>query len=467
MKRLPTPQFLAALLLIIAGAVSAATAQTYTDLYDFDGTQGLNPSGPLTQGEDGNLYGTTPRGGSPQNEGVVFQLTPSGAMNVLHIFRGGNGGGPMGGLTLGTDGRFYGTTSVGGPEDAGTIFRGTTSGGVTLYDFEGLSEGSEPYVSPIEGFDGNFYGTTVANAYKITGSGAFTSLAQLPGEYGSRLLQASDGNFYGTTSLGGDHSCNAFSGCGTIFRLTSSGNLTVVHVFEPTTYGQGPNGGLIEDSDGSLYGTTEWGSKYGCECNDGNGIVFRLGPHGAFTVVHNFGDPNYPNDGMGATGGLVQATDGNFYGTTDVGGTSENCQWGCGVIFKITPEGDYSILYNFDGIHGSFPSNLMQHTNGELYGLASSGGASDDGVVYSFNLGLSPFVAFVVPAGRVGQTGGILGQGFTGTTNVTINGTSAVFNVISDTYLTATVPPGATTGFVSVTTPSGTLTSNVPFRVLP
>jgi uncharacterized repeat protein (TIGR03803 family) len=140
---------------------------------------------------------------------------------------------------------------------------------------------------------------------------------------------------------------------------------------------------LIQGSDGSVYGTASLGGSYG------RGVVFRLTPHGGFTVLHNFGDPQYPDDGTLPESGLVLATDGNLYGVTSSGGTST--YWG--VIFRITTADDYSILYNFDFTSGGAPqSTPIQHTNGEIYGLASEGGASNDGVVYSFDLGLSPFI---------------------------------------------------------------------------
>ncbi len=180
-------------------------------------------------------------------------------------------------------------------------------------------------------------------------------------------------------------------------------------------------------------------------------------------MLHNFPDPNYPNDGCSPDAGLVQATDGNFYGVTVAGGTTGN-----GVIFQITPAGAYSILYNFDGTHGANPeSTPMQHTNGKIYGLTYGGGTCRQGVVYSFDMGLGPFVSLVSTTGKVGKTVEVLGQGFTGTTAVSFNGTAATFKVGSDTYLKATVPSGATTGSVTVTTPGGTLTSNKPFRVTP
>lgn len=201
-------------------------------------------------------------------------------------------------------------------------------------------------------------------------------------------------------------------------------------------------------------GTTELGGLYGFP--NGDGVIYELTSPSAITVLHNFGDPNYPNDGLSPVAGLLYATDGNFYGVTGGGGTQNR-----GTIFQITPNGEYSILYNF-GTDGSEPGGTpMQHTNGKIYGMAT-------GVVYSLDMGLGPFVAFVNPAaGKVGQTGGILGQGFTGATAVSLNGIPMNFNVVSDTYLTATVPSGATTGYVTVTTPTGVLTSNVPFHVIP
>jgi uncharacterized repeat protein (TIGR03803 family) len=215
---------------------------------------------------------------------------------------------------------------------------------------------------------------------------------------------------------------------------------------------------MVQGSDGNFYGTALEGGAYN------GGVVFRLTPQGAITVLHNFLDPNYPNDGYDPYAGLVQATDGNFYGVTNWGGGE--CD--CGVIFQITPNGAYSILYSFDRTHGSYPwSTPMQHTNGKIYGLASSGGTSEDGVVYSLDMGLGPFVSLVSTSGKVGKTVEVLGQGFTGTTAVSFNGTAATFTVVRDTYLKATVPSGATTGAVTVTTPGGILNSNTQFRVTP
>jgi uncharacterized repeat protein (TIGR03803 family) len=269
------------------------------------------------------------------------------------------------------------------------------------------------------------------------------------------LLQGIDGNFYGTTYNGGTY------GDGTDFKMTAKGVVKVVYNFDGT-HGETPESPLIQGSDGNFYGTTEYGGSNGGATS--GGVVLKLTPQGALTVLHNFPDPNYPNDGGEPLAGLLQATDGNFYGVTSGGGTM-----GYGVIFQITPAGGYSILYNFDKAHGGGPeSSPMQHTNGKLYGVTSYGGPRPSvGVFYSFDMGLGPFVSLVSASGKIGKTVEVLGQGFTGTTAVAFNGTAAAFKVVSDTYLTATVPTGATTGFVTVTTPSGTLTSNKQFRVTP
>jgi hypothetical protein len=179
-------------------------------------------------------------------------------------------------------------------------------------------------------------------------------------------------------------------------------------------------------------------------------------------------------DGGIPFGGVIEATDGNLYG---VNTRSGNCPQ-CGSVFKITPSGTFSIIFEFEksGLQGQSPfSTLFQHTNGLIYGMTFSGGTGNVdpnckdncGVVFSLDIGTSPFVSFVSGAAKVGKTVEILGQGFTGTTAVSFNGTVATFKVVSDTFLTAVVPSGAKTGSVTVTTPNGALTSNKKFYVLP
>jgi uncharacterized repeat protein (TIGR03803 family) len=244
------------------------------------------------------------------------------------------------------------------------------------------------------------------------------------------------------------------AGAGTVFRLNLEGSVTTAYDFSAKM--SNPRSPLIQASDGSFYGTTVLGGAYH------DGVVFHLVPKQSVTVLHNFPDPDYPNDGTEPTAGLVQASDGNFYGVTPGGLT------GPGVIFEITPSGAYSVLYVFDSSTGAGPgSTPMQHTNGKIYGLAGSGGADNQGVLYSFDLGLPPFVRLLPSAGRIGRTIEFLGQGLTGTTAVSFNGAAATFNVVSDTFLTAVIPTEATTGTVTVLTPSGMLSSNQPFSVTP
>jgi len=439
--------------------VAAATAQIYTDLYNFYGAQGAYPNGALAQGRDGNLYGTTYSAGA-NDDGVVFGIIPNGKLKVLYNFDGVHGTQPYSGLILAADGDFYGTTAFGGASGYGTIFKIAKNGTLTtLHSFTGnYDDGKAPFSTPIQGTNGNFFGASFLAfvAYDVTSSGTFLQSFPIPGQCSSPLILGADGNFYGTTVDGGPNVCPGGSSCGTVFQMTPKGVVTVIYNFDDT-HGGYPYGAVIQGSDGSFYGTTQLGGAYG------GGVAYRVTPLGAITVLHNFPDPDYPNDGSTLYAGLLQATDGNFYGVTESGGIT-----GYGVIYQITLAGNYSVVYFFDGTHGANPldSTLMQHTNGKIYGVAM-GGIHGNGVFFSFDMGLGPFVRLASPAGKVGQTGGILGQGFTGTTSVSLNGVPAIFTVVSDTYIKATVPAGATTGYVTVTTPTGVLTSNVPFHVIP
>lgn len=460
---------LATLMLIVATVTTWGTAQTYKDLHNFGNlNDGSSPIGVLAQGRNGSIYGTTQGGGGTTGCGVVFVITPRGGEAVGAAFDGGaDGCNPYGGMTLALDGNLYGTTEFGGGSmncggGCGTIFKG--SPGVfgsltTLFSFYNsyYGPGVFPLAPPILGRDHALYGSTWGIGYGLPGQEAIYRLTlqglsrlATPISTTAPLLQGADGNFYGT-------SVDTAYVDGAVFQMTPQGNLTFIYNFDGA-HGATPNSGaLIQGTESSFYGTTQRGGTYG------EGVIFQLTPQGVVTVLHNFGDPNFLNDGTNPYAGLLQATDGNFYGVTASGGS-----YGYGVIFQLRPDGTYSTLYNFDGTHGAAPeSTPLQHTNGKIYGLASSGGAYGYGVVYSFDMGLSPFVTAVSNWGKVASTGEFLGQGFTGTTSVSFNGTATTFNVVSDTYLTAKVPSGAATGFVTVTTPTGVLTSNVPFHVIP
>jgi uncharacterized repeat protein (TIGR03803 family) len=251
------------------------------------------------------------------------------------------------------------------------------------------------------------------------------------------------------------------NGDGTVFEITPSGTLTTLHSFDGAD-GQEPEAGLVQATDGNFYGTT-----YGGGVN-ANGTVFKITPGGTLTTLYSFCSQPDCTDDRYPRAALVQATDGNLYGTTGGGGGIPSY----GTVFKITPSGTLTTLYSFcsqlDCPDGYSPSAaLVQDTNGNFYGTTFGGGANGDGTVFSLSVGLGPFVETHPTSGWVGAAISILGTNVTGATRVTFNGHSAVFTVVSSSEITTTVPARATTGKVRVVTPSGTLSSNVPFQVLP
>jgi uncharacterized repeat protein (TIGR03803 family) len=391
-------------------ALTPAWAGTFTTLHQFDGTDGFGrfPGAGLVQATDGDLYGTTSEGGA-HDRGTVFRITPSGTLTTLHSFDDTEGNTPFAVLVQATDGDLYGTTLEGGAHDRGTVFRITPSGTLTtLHSFDD-TEGELPY--------------------------------------GTGLVQATDGNFYGTTSDGGT---NFF---GTVFRITPGGTLTTLHSFDDTE-GNTPDW-LVQATGGNFYGTTAYGGDHSY------GTVFRITRGGTLTTLHSFDDTDGNTPDL-----LIQATDGNFYGTTDDGGAHD-----AGTVFKITPNGMLTTLHSFDGMDDAAPNGLIQATNGKFYGTTRFGGvgcASEGGCgkVFSLSVGLGPFVRTLPTAAQVGIKVTILGTNLAGATSVKFNGTPAVVTQASPSEIQTTVPTGATTGTVKVVTPGGTLSSNVPFRVL-
>jgi uncharacterized repeat protein (TIGR03803 family) len=467
----------------VAAAIGAP-AQTFTNLLDFDGANGSYPQpAPLVQGIDGNFYGTTGGGGLFDSCmygtcGTVFKITPGGTLTTLHNFTGGeDGSGPMPGLVLATNGYFYGVNSDGGNFGHGVAFKITAGSTLTtLLAFSDDAEGGNPNSSLIQATNGSLYGTTVNGGtngdgaiFEMTAAGALTTLHDFDFTDGwdpqnALMVQATDGDLYGETAGGGSFSCPSPAiGCGTVFRITPGGGFTSLHSFKGTD-GAVPYGGLVQGSDGNFYGITYVGGA------NGDGTVFKITPSGMVTTLHSFDG----TDGSNPNGGLVQATDGNFYGTAFGGGSN-----GFGTLFKITSGGTLTTLHNFDGIDGAHPYGaLLQATNGTFYGTTSycnlfgtPGGCGCPtlgcGTIFSVSVGLGPFVTFLPAARPVGDVVEILGQGFRGATGVSFNGTSAAFTVESDTYLTAIVPAGATTGSITVSEPGGILTSSKIFQVTP
>ena len=469
-----------ALLLLFATTTIASPAQTFGTLYSFGGSDGNGPQDSLIQGFDGNFYGTTYSGGA-RNFGTVFKITPTGTLTMLYSFcvQTGctDGKYPAANLVVGIDGNLYGTTNYGGARNGGEVFKITPAGALTvLYNFcaeANCTDGQGPYTGVIQAGDGNFYGTTlsggayfVGSVYKITPGGALTKLysfCKLTGCPDGRtpnagLVQAADGNLYGSTSV------NGANGYGTIFKITTAGVFTTLYNFcavTGCTDGKNPVGRLIQGTDGSLYGTAS-GGVYN------QGTVFKITTAGKLTTLYSFCPVTGCVDGSTPRAGVVQATDGNFYGTTYSGGT----HFAAGTAFKLTPAGTLTTLYSFcaltsctDGLSPS--AGLVQGTDGSFYGTTSGGGANHDGTAYNLSVGLKAFVGTRPTAGKVGAKVIILGTNLTGATNVSFNGTAATFTVVSGSEIKTTVPVGATTGKVKVTTSQGTLVSNVVFRVKP
>jgi uncharacterized repeat protein (TIGR03803 family) len=461
--------------LLCAAAATLASAQTkFTSLLSFDGTNGANPHYVyLVQGADGNLYGTTYV--STGSGGTVFKITTKGVLSTIYTFCPDgepclDGAQPEAGLVLATDGDFYGTTLNGGVNGFGTVFQVTSAGKVTaLHSFDS-TDGASPEVGLIQASNGELFGTTsiggsgdVGTIFDITTAGTFTSLLNFIGSNGDypdgKLVQGSDGNFYGTTE-------EVNSGSGTVFRMTPAGKLTRLHKFTGSgSDGAGPTSALIQASNGNFYGTTQAGGT------NGDGTVFQITPAGKLTTLYSFCSKSECTDGANPSAGLIQATDGNLYGTTFSGGGNETpCNGSCGTIFRITTAGKFTTLYNFCSksgcVDGSQPmEGLIQDTNGAFYGMTYYGGTDGLGTVFSLSTGLGAFVETLPTSGKIGAKVTILGTNLKGATSVSFDGTAATFKVISNSAIATTVPEGATTGIVQVTTSAGTLSSNLAFVV--
>lgn len=438
------PRLLPLKIVLLLSAASALPAQTYTVLYNF----GYDFGGRATDRTDSPGMIAQSRGGamlSSAGNGVEFRMSTGGHLRVLHTF----GGPSPGGLTLGTDGEYYGTTEKGGAYSMGKVFKMSQDGTVTtLHDFTGGSDGSYPLAPPIEGEDGAFYGTTSTTVYRITKYGVFTLLHDVPYQPIGPLVQGKDLYFYGTSAYGGP------GHIGAIFRVNRSGDFKVLATFDGSN-GNTPWAGLIQANDGNFYGVTVYANWPWW------GVLFRMKPDGTLTVLHYFTNGS---DGGQPYGGLVQASDGYLYGTTATGGAYD-----FGVLFRASLAGDVVPLYNFWTDGNTPESALLQHTNGLLYGKTLySDTVGGDGVFYSLDAGLPPFVTYLPVYGRAGAVVKILGQGFDGATQVFFNGSPAASTtIVYPTYLKAVVPDGATTGPITVTTANGTLTSNKVLVVHP
>lgn len=466
-------QIFAAGFIFLFLTATAAPAQTYTDLHDFNASAGepyyFNAAGLFSQGHDGNLYGVSHFGGT-SDIGTVFSITPSGVPTILDSLVGSNGAYPYYGLTLGSDGNFYGVAPLGGTSNAGTFFKITPTGTMTvLYNFTGSGDGGYPTSPPVQGADGNYYGVATGNNggnqltssfYKITPAGVFTTLhlfTSAEGNQCSGVTLGSDGNFYGGCNFDGAN------GDGTLYKISLTGHVTVLHNLTGTD-GLYPAGIVpVQASDGNYYGATYSGGTSNV------GVIYQLKPSGTYTVLHNFAAGS---DGAYPIASLTLATDGQLYGTASYGGNTTACPTGitgCGVLFKITKSGVFTTLHTFSSSDGAYPqSSLSLRTDGVFYGDTFGGGFYGQGVFYSLNTGLQPFVSLVTTSGKEGAKIGILGQGFSRSSVVKFGGVATASITLSgSTYISATVPAGALTGSVTVTTGSSTLISAQTFKVKP
>ena len=477
--------------LCLATAITLPAA-SFTTLYSFctqsGCTDGAQPTGGLVQATNGDLYGTTSGGGANTSCGsggcgTVFKITLGGALTTLYNFCAlancSDGDSPSAGLLQATNGDLYGATRgiIAGFQGAnpGTIFKITQNGTLTtLHNFCSLAncaDGAEPTGGLVQATNGDLYGTTYVGwfnfgtVFKITPSGTLTTLHSFCSQKfctdgegpWAGLAEAANGDFYGTTLYGGAYGGSS----GTVFKITPTGALTTLYSFCEFAGCQDGDelfAGLLQPVAGDLYGTTQGGGDYS------SGTIFKITPSGTLTTLYSFCELAGCPDGAGP-GALIDAN-GDLYGTTSGGGAN-----GHGTIFKITPSGTLTTLHSFCALancaDGQGPvGRLVQDTNGDLYGTTAAGGANGNyGTVFRLSEGLKPFVETQTASGNVGAAVKILGNNLTGATSVSFNGTGASFKVVSKFEITTTVPVGATTGTVQVVTPSGTLSSNVPFRV--
>jgi len=375
----------AALIPSLALAAFAADVQaktwTYTLVHHFSGApdDGSYPNSEVAFDDTGNLYGTTYIGGS-NGTGAIYRITQDGTETVAHSFGDGSDGeNPNGGISIdrGT-GDLYGTTNSGGPTGCcGVVWKLATDGTFSvLHVFEKVGDGKYPNGRLIRDERGNLYGVTKlggANGdgtiYRISAKGRFASLYSFGGNDGAYpvggLERDRAGSLYGATEQGGN------DGVGTVFRLARDGTLTTQYSFAGDGRdGDYPEGGVQRDGEGNLFGTTHYGGRYG------EGVLFELGQDGKYTILHSFGRTA---DGAYPYGDLLLTPEGTLYGTTPQGGA----QPACGTVYELKPGKRERVFYNFTCANGSGnPSVGLVRYKGSLYGVATSAGSDDPGVVF-------------------------------------------------------------------------------------
>jgi uncharacterized repeat protein (TIGR03803 family) len=346
-------------------------------LYAFtDGNDGASPNG-LLLASDGRFYGTAQHGGT-NDSGTVFTFTPGQPPATLYSFSGGNdGAAPFGRLLQSTSGAFYGTTVQGGSNDNGSLFKITATGALTPLAAFTMTNGSMPYSGLFAANDGSFYGTTYKGGSSIYGtvfqvddSGLLVSRHSFTnGNEGgypcAGVVQDSDGSFYGTTFKGGAR------GLGTLYKMLTHGLVIPLVAFNSTN-GSYPVAGLTRGNDDCLYGAASYGGL------SNKGTLFKMNPSGNLTLLHSFSGGS---EGAQPQADLTLGSDGNFYGTTVSGGSCN-----LGTVFRVSPDGAFATLIAFDGFNGANPQTpLAEGTNGEFFGTTEYGGDADWGVIFSFH----------------------------------------------------------------------------------
>ena len=368
-----------------------------TVLYSFTGgADGGQPcAGVILDYSSGDLYGTT-FGGGAAGAGVVYKLDTAGQETVLYSFTGGvDGSNPYAGVIRDSAGSLYGTTTVGGTGNAGVAYKLDTAGQETvLHSFTGGADGGNPYAGVIRDSAGNLYGTTTRTAfgvvYKLDTAGQYTVLYSFTGRADgfwpyAGVIRDSAGNLYGTTQAGGP------SGSGVVYKLDAAGHETVLYGFPGAADGAGPYGGVIRDSAGNLYGTTQYGGP------TGSGVVYKLDATGHETVLHTF---TGGADGNSPTAGVIRDLTGNLYGTATGGGTP-----GGGVVYRLDTAGQETVLYNFTGgADGNNPyAGVIRDSAGNLYGTTANGGTWGAGVVYKLDTAGNETVLYSFTGGADGR----------------------------------------------------------------
>jgi uncharacterized repeat protein (TIGR03803 family) len=407
----------------------------YTVLYSFTGgADGGNPEAGVIRDSAGNLYGTA--GGGAAYEGVVYKLDAAGTYTVLYSFTGGaDGGNPYGSLTIDSAGNLYGTTLQGGA-GWGVVYKVNTAlQESVLYSFKGGTDGCGPVAGVVRDSAGNLYGTAdacgTANAgvvFKLSKAGSYTVLYSFTGgaaganPYGG-VIRDPAGDLYGTTIDGGS------ANNGVVYKVDTAGQESVLYSFPPPSDGSYPYAGVIRDSAGNLYGTTDGGGAAN------QGVVYKLNKAGQETVLYSF---TGGADGADPYAGVALDSSGNLYGTTVYGGSSN-----AGVVYKLDKAGQETVLYSFTGgADGANPyAGVIIDPAGNLYGAASGGGAADEGVVYKLDAAGSYTVLHGFTGGDDGayphasltldSAGNLYGTTYSGGTsvNVCFSGCGVVYKV--------------------------------------